>query len=107
MYRYRLLLLIIGPLTIWALFFLALYGMQAVGCEMGLQMKMWGGFNALRILVIALFLLATAVVIYFTKLMWQPNHLAGGMRRIMRYCALGSSFSIVAVFSGVFWLQMC
>ncbi|WP_313618279.1 hypothetical protein [Agrobacterium sp.] len=107
MSRYKLLFLLIGPLTLWALFFLCLYSVQAVGCEMGLQATMWGGFTSLRALVIILFLLASATVIYLTTIMWQQNRFGEGLNRIIRYCALASTFSTVVIFPGIFWLQMC
>lgn len=107
MVRYKLLFLIIGPLTIWALFFLTLYGVQAVGCEMGLQTAMWGGLSALRALVIAVFLLGTAIAIYLANFLWQQTSADVGLIRVMRYCALASLFSTAVVFSGVLWLQLC
>lgn len=107
MSRYRLLFLLVGPLALWALLFLSLYGVQAVGCGIGLQTSMWGGFPALRALAVVLFLLASVAVIFLATVMWQQNGFGEGLNRIMRFCALASSFSTVAIFPGVFWLQMC
>jgi len=107
MSRYKLLFLLIGPLTLLAMYFLGIYSVQAVGCEMELQATVWGGFTSLRALLIILFLLASATVIYLTTIMWQQTRFGEGLNRIMRYCALASSFSTVVIFPGIFWLQIC
>lgn len=105
--RYRIFFALAGPLILWAGYFLAIYGLQAVGCRAGWDGVMLGGISLLRVMTVVIVLMAVAV----SGLIYLPYRRVeganGGILSIARYCALAGLVSTILVFPGVFWLQLC
>lgn len=105
--RYRILFALAGPLILWAGYFSAIYGLQAVGCRAGWDVMMLGGISLLRLTTIVAFVMAVSV----SALLYLPHRKVevGGetLLPIARYVALAGLASTILVFAGVFWLQLC
>lgn len=75
----QLLLLAIAGFIIWASAFAALYGMQGLGCALGLQRVVLLGSNLLTILLVLLWighLALTGVLLWFCIVRWRPRRAA-------------------------------
>ena len=104
--RYRLMLVILGPFVMWSIYFITLYGIQAVGCRANWDTVFLAGIPVLRLILVTLLVLSavasTSIYIVTTKV-----HADQVMRRIGSYCAAAGLFSTILIFPGVFWLQLC
>ncbi|MGF7174712.1 hypothetical protein [Azospirillum doebereinerae] len=97
---------ILAAFTIWAVGFLALYGLQATGCRLGWQdAELLPGVTHLRLaLCLLLAGLAAAVVAVVLRLRRLP---AGFARTVGLAVSLAAAASTLFSFSGVFWLSLC
>ncbi|MCM2474501.1 hypothetical protein HGO38_13550 [Rhizobium sp. CG5] len=105
--RYRLIFFIIGPFVLWSISFTTLYGVQGLGCRADWDTVLLAGFPLLRLVLMALLVLATALsaALYLAARSMDTHQ--PGMGRIARYSALAGMVSTVITFPGVFWLQLC
>jgi hypothetical protein len=105
--RYRLLILILGPFTLWSVYFITLYGVQAVGCRANWDTTFLGGIPVLRLILVAI-LAASAILsvaMYVLAGRIETDHVM--IKKIGRYCAAAALFSTVIVFPGILWLELC
>ncbi|MDO5898444.1 MULTISPECIES: hypothetical protein [unclassified Agrobacterium] len=107
MTRYRIMMILIGPLLLWAMFFSLFYAVQSVGCRAGWDLVLWGDISQLRVLIVAVLGLALIVSAYAYFAVIKSEAASGGINRIGRYCAIAGMASTVLVFPGIFWLQLC
>ncbi len=103
--RYRLLLAIIGPFVLWAVYFTLFYGIQAVGCSAGWDVKQVAGFPLLRTILIGL----SVLTILLSTVTYRASRTVDTdmMGRVARNCALAGLVSTLVIFIGVFWLKLC
>lgn len=107
MTRYQVMLVLIGPLLIWALFFSLFYALQSVGCRAGWDLVLWGNISQLRVVIVAVLGLALIMSAYAYFAIIKNQAAGAGLRRIGQYCAIASMASTILVFPGIFWLQLC
>lgn len=90
---------ILAAFTLWALGFLALYGLQATGCRLG-----WPDAQGRLVLgaTLAALLAAIAGIAW-----WLRRAPAGLGRTVGLYATLAAGVSTLFCFSGVFWLTLC
>lgn len=98
------------PFTGWSAAFLAIYGVQTVGCSAGWQNLEFYGVSHLRLLLVVM-LAATTALVAFSGWRVVATVRRTGQNRTMidvtRYTAIAATLSTAFVFIGVFWLQLC
>lgn len=105
--RYRLIVLILGPFMLWSIYFITLYGLQAIGCRANWDTALVAGIPMLRLLLVAV-LTASATLsaaMYVLAGRLAADQLA--IAKIGRYCTAAGLFSTIIIFPGVFWLELC
>lgn len=102
-----MLLMLIGPLLLWAVFFTLFYAAQTVGCQSGWDSVFWGNISLLRAVIVSMLLFAMVASAGIYMVVKQSRAFSAGISRIGRYCAIASVVSTILVFPGVFWLQLC
>lgn len=125
--RYRLLVLILGPFILWSVYFITLYGVQAVGCRANWDTTYLGGIPVLRLILVAILVAATILSVAMYVLAGRmPDSLAIrassdsgtaekgaretdqlALKRIGRYSAAAGLFATIIIFAGVLWLELC
>ncbi|SCX34410.1 hypothetical protein [Agrobacterium rosae] len=105
--RYRLLILILGPFILWSVYFVTLYGVQAIGCRANWDTAFLPGFSVLRVVLVAILAASTilSVAMYILAGRLEVNQLV--IKRIGRYCAAAGILSSMITFPGVLWLELC
>ena len=105
--RYRLLALILGPFVMWSIYFIGIYGVQAVGCKASWDMTFIAGIPLLRWVLVAMLAASAAMSVLMYYLATRIDTDQPSIKRIGYYCAAAGLFSTVIIFPGVFWLELC
>lgn len=105
--RYRAIFIIIGPFVLWSVYFSALYAVQGVGCRANWDTVYLGGLPVLRLILIAMFLVAVTISAGMYLVVKNADQGQMGINRIGRYASLAGVLSTVIIFPGVLWLKLC
>lgn len=105
--RYRLIFLVLGPFILWSVYFVTLYGVQAVGCRANWDTAFLVGIPLLRLILVAILAAAAilSVAMYVLARRIEDDQVA--IMKIGRYCAVAGLFSTIVIFPGVLWLKLC
>ncbi len=105
--RYRLIFLIIGPFILWSIYFITLYGVQAVGCRARWDTAFIASVPILRLILVSILgasaILSAAMYVLAGRI--ETEQLA--ITKIGRYCAAAGLFSTIILIPGVLWLELC
>ncbi len=105
--RYRLLILILGPFILWSVYFITLYGVQAVGCRANWDTALLAGIPVLRLILVAILVASAIVSVAMYVLAGRIETDQVAITKIGRYCAAAALFSTMIIFPGVLWLELC
>ena len=104
--RYRLLALILGSFVMWSIYFIGIYGVQAVGCKASWDTVVIAGI-LLRWVLVAMLAASAAMSALMYYLATRIDTDQPSIKKIDYYCAAAGLFSTVIIFPGVFWLELC
>lgn len=107
--RPRSLLLLVAGFTVWAVAFVALYGMLSVGCRFGWDdtaLDMAGGLSLQRLQLIAIFLVHLAAGAAVVMLLRRRRG-EGFLYPLAYFAAIAALGASVFSFAGVFFLSAC
>lgn len=105
--RYRLIALILGPFIMWSIYFIGIYGVQAVGCRASWDTAFIAGIPLLRWILVAMLAASAALSALMYRLAIRIDTNQPSIQKIGYYCSAAGLFSTVIIFPGVFWLDLC
>lgn len=105
--RYRLIFFILGPFILWSIYFMTLYGGQAVGCKANLDTILVASVPVLRLILAAIMALSAVLSVAMYVFAVRMTHDQLAITKIGRYCAAAGLSSTIITFPGVLWLDLC
>lgn len=99
---------VIGGFVIWALAFVAIYGVQATGCMRGWDGTEGEGLSALRLALIALLVAAFAGLAVLRPVTRGASLVRGSfLGTLARVCHAAAAVATAICFAAVLFLPLC